>query len=151
MLVPPLSQLRQQAGQEAYATNAVEAINKMLNEASNPAGANCLICQKLTRQQADWTVVCERPWHKQPKAAWANAVLTALGAVANLGIWRMSENSQSEPVAHGREVIVKTPFPLCERCALEVNHADILSQFRKVPAYERLLKEYPDAQVLTQR
>lgn len=152
--VPPLSKLRQLAGQDAYTTNAVEAIQKQLNQGQIPAGLDCLICNAVNCQQHDFIAVCESTYTKGTDSAAANDIPSLMSklflifaAPRLLVFWLLKRSDEIEVEQFGRDTSVEVALPVCDSCVSSGHNPKSVKTakklMRQVALYDRLLEEYP--------
>lgn len=152
--VPSLGKLRQLAGQDAYTTNAVEAIRKHLNLGEHPAGNDCLLCGAQNCKRHAFVAICESSYTKGTDSAASNDIPSLLGkllfltaAPRLLSIFLFRKNQQTEVQQFGRDTSVEITLPLCDSCTSAglgpKNSTAARSLMRKVALYDQLLAEFP--------
>ena len=150
--VPGLSALRQAAGQDAYVTNAVEAIRIMVAQGELPPGPNCMICHSPTGIVFNCEVVCEEAWiRRRGRSNRFLAGLALMFAPFWLTLALRHGRDPNEPDKQGHDVKLRVPLRLCGACRSSLGGLRraraIKRLLRQVPIYKQLLEEYPDAKV----
>jgi hypothetical protein len=141
--VPSISKLRELSGQEPYEVGTIDAIHGMLRRGELPAGDRCAVSGEPTGDFIELYVEAER---MHPGGD--NRVYYVLGLLVSpillLGLLRPSRPDV------GRETIVPTPLRVASAYHPKVRKAGqraLRRWLRSVPAYARLLDEYPRARV----
>jgi hypothetical protein len=156
--VPNLSTLRTLAGGEAYVTNPVDAINKMLRQGINPAGNVCLLCGSTSPVHYRCEAVCESTHLKRSGGAESNDIPHLLAYIF-LGRWLGALLSGSggprNSEVQGHDVAVTFDMPVCDACAATNGNptrtAAAKDLMLRVPAYKELLTRYPDLTLSVKR
>jgi hypothetical protein len=154
--IPVLSELRRLAGKAEYVTNIVEELRLRLSRGENPAGKQCLCCGVFTDELQSCEVVCEQPWNvtaKEGKSTMLSLLLMGMGALFGyLLFFRQHEAPETEPVAHGRETVIRLPMPVCADCQRlrgDLRRPVALRRMLlEVPDYRKLFEEYPGATIV---
>lgn len=144
LAVPGLGQLRRQAGQEAYVTNAVERVRKMLAAGEIPPGELCAGCGAPTADVLQCEAVCEKSWSRR-MAGDSGREFGGFLAFLLLpgGLFRRKVRTER----HGRDVSVTLPLRVCRSCRKDVgpgHRRRLVEWLRTVPGYDDLFREYPD-------
>jgi hypothetical protein len=152
--VPGLSELRRCVGQEAYVTNTVEQVNKMLARGELPPGSNCMICHSPTRAALTCELVCAKSWTRKMEVDQESRdpLYEALGFFLLGLLWKLvTARRRFEKKTMGHDVSVRVPLRLCDACRRSLGglrrSRAIKRLLRQVPVYARLLEEYPRAKV----
>ena len=151
--VPSLSQLRVQSGETAYRKSLPEVIFEQIESGELPGHA-CVECHQSTNEQWEGTVECERPY----VASGDRSFLTILLHVARFAvipfifvIWLLWRSRHDDDISHGHYVAVNVVLRLCPACRQKLGRQTrrrMTRLLKKVPIYQQLLKEYPDATIL---
>lgn len=145
--VPKLSELKRLSGQQAEPLAGIaDYLRIMYLEKQLPPDTHCVCCQSKTPEILDCWVECERTYDRNGKG-WAMAILF----VWSLPLYLLTK-AFNRGVAHevdGRELIVRTPLSICEKCLSTTsrNSANIRQLLQRVELYRQLLDHYPQAQV----
>jgi hypothetical protein len=142
--VPRLSELRRQAGQEAYAISPIDQIRAMLNSKQPPPGCECAYSHVITNDVMTFTIVCERPYATGGYSWWWLFWM----AIISLPAFYIARREAGE--VQGRELIVRVPLRIAAHCQPEVRRQPgwhLKNLLYTVPLYARLLDEYPNAEV----
>jgi hypothetical protein len=143
--VPRLAQLRQMAGKDPYAVNAVQAIRRALNLGELP-GTDCACCHGRARRIVRCRVVCERSYRVREGGEQGGnfAAFLLLGVVSLLGSW----SSRSYVETRGRDTEVELAVAICHGCrSVGSLHRKRARKrlLKKVPLYANLFAEYRGA------
>jgi hypothetical protein len=143
--VPSLGELRRRAGQQRYDVSIADKISYLVADGELPAETACIQCGIDTSNVLQCKVECERPYVKG-RGFWSTVLLGLFAPFWILGA--LSRDYQNSEV-HGRELIVNTPLALCPECAAtsQAEKEDLHDLLRRVPLYDQLLQEYPNANV----
>jgi hypothetical protein len=141
--VPSLSELRRQAGKQSYEVGIADKLRYMFADGELPRDNVCVECGSKTSNVLECSVECERPYTKG-RGFWGTVLL---GIFAPVWILGLLNREHKNPEVFGEELIVKTPLPLCPKCIATVrprkkNIRDLLC---RVPLYDQLFQEYPNA------
>ena len=148
VLVPALSQLRQNAGQRRYEIHVVDRVRQMVSDGRLPNGQSCIRCGREAQKISDFTVECQRPWIR------GNGYLKTLFLTLIAPYWALRDiqDDYRNPEV-GAELIVRVPVRLCSKCSSKLGkrQRQLQQLLRKEPAYGELLREYPAARVIVPR
>lgn len=148
--VPGLSQLRRQAGQEAYASNPIDLILLAHQDGREPAGLECLKCGSPAANIVDLKILCERVEMDYNSPKWL--LLKYLGNVVFLGVlfyglWQNRKINQDLEESGLNNV--RTFFRMCDRCLPNSRkppkRRKIRRMLKQVPVYKELYKENKEA------
>jgi len=147
--VPPLSELRRGAGADAYVTNAVEAVRRKLNRGELPAGPGCVLCGSPAHVTVVCRVVCERAFAGS-QGEDGGSFLTFFMFGGPCPLRRKGPGRSGE--VHGRDTDVELPLRLCDSCRssagnLRRRRRVLRRLIAAVPDYQRVLDEYPEAEI----
>jgi len=154
MPVPPLSDLRQRAGQGAYEAGIVDTIREMLLKGDLPWGDSCTRCGRLADTVVDLYVQCERRWYRGPsaRAQWISLLLILLIPFYVIRMVLGYTYFEEKREELGRDTVVRTPVRLCCECLRHCqgmwSQRKLRNVLRSVPVYRELLKEYRWAKVI---
>ncbi|MCE9524823.1 MAG: hypothetical protein K8R36_02065 [Planctomycetales bacterium] len=145
--VPKLSELKRLSGQHVEPIVGIaDQLRTMYLDKQLPPDTHCVCCQTKTTETLDCWVECERTYDRNGKG-WAMAILF----VWSLPLFLLARafNRGSAHEVDGRELIVRTPLPICEKCldTTSRNSANIRQLLLRVELYRRLLEKYPHAHV----
>lgn len=151
--VPLLSQLRRDAGQDAYVTNAAERIARLLASGEIPTRGRCLVCDRQTMLVDECTAVCEQSWQRVNRRLDRSTLFLAIitGPLFAL-LYFLSRGKQPEDDVEvlGHDVSVTLRYHWCEGCR-ERNSLRSLRELRqsleRLPEYAALFREYPDVRL----
>lgn len=151
--VPRLSELRQSAGLDPYASGIVDKIRGKIAKGELPAEHECLSCYRVTEAKALFSVECERPYRLGTGAT--SFGLQVLGTAVLLvffpiiALLRAVYRQRQDPTIVGREVAVDVPLRCCEACSASRRiSARRAKQFMaETEPYRELFKQYPRAKV----
>lgn len=141
--VPSLSELRRRAGKQSYEVGIADKLRSLFTDGELPPNNVCVSCGSPTSNVFACTVVCQRPYSKG-RGLWATVLLGIFTPLWNL--FALNREYADQEV-FGQELVVHTPLPICSPCTakLQANKHSIRKFLRRVPLYEELLQEYPDA------
>jgi hypothetical protein len=105
-LVPRLSDLRHQAGLDAYGKSIAARVSGMIAGGELPRGRECMCCCKDTPASLKYMAECEQLWRKSP--TWQIFFVPWLGFV-----WMFNERGNEDV---GRETSVPLSLRICEAC-----------------------------------
>src|SRR5687768_7220973 len=118
--VPLLSQLRRQAGQDAYITNAAERVAKTLSDGRVPTDGRCLVCERQTSLVNRCQAICERVWVQRNRNVLAKVIgvfaLIYAPFVTALTLLMRPKVVDDKVEERGREVVVTLAYHLCDSC-----------------------------------
>jgi hypothetical protein len=145
--IPKLSELKRLSGQVVEPLIGIaDQLRTMYLDKQLPPDSNCVCCQTKTAETLDCWVECERTYDRNGKG-WAMAILF----VWSLPLYLLTRafNRGSAHEVDGRELIVRTPLPICENCQDTVSRdsANIRQLLQRVQLYRQLLEKYPHARV----
>ena len=148
--VPPLSELRRQAGVEPYVTSALDQIQQLLDADDLPAGSDCLLCHAPTHETVYCEAVCERSWkHREyfcEEPGGFTEIMLFFFPVVLLCLIR-AETAETM----GRDIVVPMPFrlrPACQRTSGVPRRSRRLKELlRAVPVYQEVLRDYPRTKI----
>jgi hypothetical protein len=147
--VPSLSELRYGAGQARYDVSAVDRIRQKVAEGSLPTETECVKCGSQTQDILFSFIECERPWITGGAGFWQ--IFFAALVLPYWFLLRMSNKAYDNPRVFGRETVVETPLRMCLQCQSAVRGSHgvraLAELIRKVPLYEELLREFPEAEI----
>jgi hypothetical protein len=145
--IPKLSELKRLSGQHVEPIAGIaDYLRTMYLDKQLPPDTHCICCKVKTEKTLDCWVECERTYDRSGKP-WAMTLLF----VVSLPLWLLARVQQglSKPEVNGRELVVRTPLPICENCQSSTSRteANIRQLLRSVEIYRQLLERYPLARV----
>jgi hypothetical protein len=147
--VPLLSELRRSAGQSKYNLGITDRIRQQVADGALPAEDACARCGVQTSDALQLLVECERTW-TAGGGFWKHFLLFLL---APFWIWGLLRRDYNNPEVFGRENVVNLPLRMCRTCQITVrqtgSNAAIIALLQEVPLYQELLREYPQAKVVS--
>jgi hypothetical protein len=147
--VPLLSELRRSIGQSKYNLGIIDRIRQQVADGVLPAGNLCARCGAETSDALPLLVECERTW-SHGGGFWRHFSLFLLGPIWFWGLLRRDYNN---PEVFGRESVVELPLRMCQSCQTTVRQtgstAAKVRLLQKVPLFEELLREYPQARIVS--
>ncbi|MGL4420204.1 MAG: hypothetical protein ACRCZF_06040 [Gemmataceae bacterium] len=142
VVVPSLRELRQSVGESVTRTPEL-VIAGLLQTGKLPEGPSCAVCGTVTEGVVQIDVVCEQS--AAVKSLWLNSFwnlfLFVLFPIIFLFHWIMTRKDEDRTV--GESVVLQVPLRVCVSCAPRLRRNQLKSLFRKVAAYDELLKKYP--------
>jgi hypothetical protein len=154
--VPPLSELRQSAGLDAYAHGIVEKIRGQVAEGVLPAESECLFCYRPTSATARFAIVCEQPYSRGTSDSTYKLQVLVMFLLTWIcpGMWilmalRILNRANEHHSIEGREVAVDVPLRCCEACgnSLALTNRKVKSVLLERQPYRELFQKYPSATV----
>jgi hypothetical protein len=140
--VPPLHELRRQAGLPPYELSPELVIEHLLASGELPPDQSCVLCGIDTDHELRVRTECERV---QVRTEGGFSVALAVLAMLLTG-WLILLRRRGPPTEYGRDKIYTLPLPLCPECRPALrNEKDVKAAMRQVPEYCRLLDKFPDA------
>jgi hypothetical protein len=145
--------MRKSAGQEAYATNPADKINRRLKDGINPSGNTCLCCNSPHPLRFELSAECEQIVVKgQSDNTSIPSLFAKFAAILFLPRFLLffmgGGGPTNEPDVMGHDVSVDFPLMVCEACAKSGQDprkvAVAKNLMQKVPLYQELLAFYPD-------
>ena len=159
--IPRLSLLREMSGLSAYETCPADEIRRMVAEGTWHLTDACCHCGAGTDEVAYLHCDCEHTSQEggemwDPEAHWVVRIvrffcLTVFYALAfqfarGSAVIRQAMSAEESGPVHGRDVSCTVRFRLCDSCQKEMLSQRGARRFADtVPAFQRLLKKYPDA------
>lgn len=117
-LVPPLSELRRQAGMAAFEKSTSDTILEMVSDGRLPPGPGCVDCGTVCDERP-LVALCERVrlGTSESRGQWSGGfiagILGGLPFFLPLGSWTAGEVREQQL---GRDVVVPMPVRICDRC-----------------------------------
>jgi len=143
--VPLLSELRSQTGRGAYGDDPLTVVKRLLAAKDSLPGDVCVACRRETTQKIVCLAECESPQAERQNP------FRHLLALLSLPIWIVLEWLGKQRPTHGNEIIMRLPVTLRDECrsaTKDLGRRRTLNRIlRSVPAYARLLDEYPRTRV----
>jgi len=147
--VPPLHQLRADAGQDVL--SPVVRVQALLLDGRLPGTRACACCRCDTgglvqaRVQCQWAIVSSGG---PSRADMIGGCLLSAWLGLLLHFFRRS----APPKEHGQDIVVILPLPVCEACRPTLDDpAELRGALRAIPEYAALLDHYPDARIMPAR
>jgi hypothetical protein len=142
--VPPLKEMRLQAGLPAYNLSPEMVIEHLLPAGRLPGSTSCARCGEETKDAIHVLTECERSWTtKSGEFSWSTLIVTSLFLPVSIFHWRRVEKKR-----YGRDKVYSLPLPICEDCKPAVRGRKRIKQYlQRIPEYCRLLDKFPDARV----
>ncbi len=150
LLIPSLSTLRETAGLDAYEICPSAEINQAVAQGTWVLSGNCSHCDCGTDSAVWLHGVCEQRWLESGSDSGLDAfpILSMIfgGLVGSILVRSMNIPSARYGKEMGRDVSFKAPFRLCESCQRALrSKRGALTFAKSVPALQKLLSKYPDA------
>ena len=145
--VPKLSELKRLSGQQVEPLAGIaDYLRTMYLEKQLPPDTHCVTCKSKTTGTLDCWVECERTFDREGKQ-WGMAMLF----VFSIPLWLLARvfSGVRKHEVDGRELVVRTPLPLCENCRKSTarGEANIRQLLLGVGIYRQLLERYPGARI----
>ena len=146
--IPKLSELKRLSGQRVEPIAGIaDYLRTMYLDQQLPPDTHCVCCQVKTIGTLDCWVECERTWCQRDTGPWVIALLFVL----SIPLWILARvfTGVRKHEVDGRELVVRTPLPICENClhTTSRSEASIRTFLRSVALYRQLLDTYPGARV----
>ena len=152
--VPPLSELRQQAREIAYAAATCDSIRFQSDSGELPPVGRCAACGLATQETFDFYVECERTKVKDlvPNHWYGIQLLLVLFHPIFFVTRMFHHASLDKPLIEtGRDTVVRTPLCMDATCSATLRRAGqtrLQELLGSVPIYQQLLDEYPGAKII---
>lgn len=116
--IPPLSELRRQAGMRAYEKSVVQEIAEGIQDGKLPSNDDCLGCHRPKTRKRWLEAVCERGGARTRTTGgdvggFVAGLIGGIPFVIPLGDGSSGELIEDSP---GRDVTVFLPAPICDEC-----------------------------------
>jgi hypothetical protein len=139
------------AGQAAYEAGTIDTIQRMIRRGELPGKNVCVLSGTPTGNTVVFRIQCERVWTRGSRLDRTDKMLLGFllfGWIGAIVGWTRKDKPRRE---FGRETYVDVPLRVCPGCQERVNggrQAALKRALRKIPIYDTLLTEYPEAWVL---
>ena len=151
--IPPLHELRSQAGLTPYYLSPELVIESLLAAGRLPPTKTCVCCGKETDEILRVSTECERSWVKwSGGSCWTSILVMLILPIWMLilpiwfWVWFWERPERKE---FGKDKIYSLPIPICLGCRPALRDTQSIKQaLRKIPDYARLLDKFPDAKVV---
>jgi hypothetical protein len=145
--VPPLSILREMAGQGAYEAGIIDTVERMIRDGDLPDGDSCAISGMPTEDIAELWVQCESTYSTESNRGGLLALIISMF----MPLGRALISIESEGEVRGRDRGVTVLLRVRQESQRNLRNASqrkLKKLLRKVPVYAKLLKEYDGAEVM---
>jgi hypothetical protein len=158
--VPPLGRLRELAGEPAIPPDPVAEVVYALTAGHLPPKA-CVGCGRGDADLIELAAVCERRYRARAEGESGPPLFSfLLFGWAGMLVTCLFRRQTADLEWHGRETVVPMPLPVCDTCRGDYGVQGLLALRRRagwrrllarVPAYDAVLKKYPDAELKLRR
>ncbi len=148
--IPSLSKLRESAGESPIPLSTIETIQEMIDTGRLPVGDTCPFSGRPVDDSVIFRVQCESEWTEDGDSSDLKQML----AYALFGwIALLFFRNNSEPIKEfGRDTSIEVPLRISSESRSAIvklrNQSKLKSLLRQTPIYERLLQEFPDAEII---
>jgi len=147
VIVPPLHQLRSNAGLNAYNVSPELVIEQLLVAGRLPPDKACVQCGQDTDELLYIDTECEKAVvHTPGKVALPFVLLSLLFSPVWALLILVMQRDRGPQVEFGKDKIYALPLPVCHGCRGSLrNVSDIKESLCVVPEYRQLLEKFPHA------
>jgi len=149
--VGPVSWQSKPVPEPAVTYSEFEKIRLLDLRGKLPLEKQCLECGADTKDQLDCCIDCEPLPAKSTADRFANFLFGGWIALyfPILGLSHILNSTEEETGEPGMSRFIRTPLRLCDDCAGQLRHRpqSICDLLRKVPLYEPLFRDYPQAEI----